>query len=83
MGASDPFDFVGDNSDGDADVGVGCLHGFTASGLLLPGPGKSVAAVEREVDAMFRRHRRVAVVGRSLVGRLALSRQPGDLPCVM
>jgi carboxylesterase len=103
VGASDPFDFVGDNSDGDADVGVVCIHGFTgspyemrylggalaragitATGLLLPGHGTSAsdlersrwedwaAAVEREVDAMFRRHRRVAVVGQSLGGLLAL-----------
>jgi carboxylesterase len=58
--------------------------GITARGLVLPGHGTSVddlertrwedwaAAVEREIDAMFRRHGRVAVVGQSLGGLLAL-----------
>jgi carboxylesterase len=58
--------------------------GFAAAGLVLPGHNTSVddlersrwedwvAAVEREVDAMFRRRRRVAVVGQSLGGLLAL-----------
>jgi carboxylesterase len=98
VGASDPFDL-----DGDGEVGVVCVHGFTGTpyemrylgealardgasvrGLLLPGHGTSVddlertswedwsAAVEREVEAMNRRCRRVAVVGQSLGGLLAL-----------
>lgn len=58
--------------------------GMTARGLLLPGHGTSVdeldrvrwgdwvAAVDREVEAMFSRCRRVAVVGQSLGGLLAL-----------
>jgi len=58
--------------------------GVTARGILLPGHGTSagdlehtrwqdwVAAVEREVDAMNQRYRRVAVVGQSLGGLLAL-----------
>jgi carboxylesterase len=58
--------------------------GVSVRGLLLPGHGTSVddlertswedwsAAVEREVDAMSRRCRRVAVVGQSLGGLLAL-----------
>ncbi|HEU4726342.1 MAG TPA: alpha/beta fold hydrolase, partial [Kofleriaceae bacterium] len=100
VGASDPFDFVGET---DADVGVVCIHGlsgtpyemrylgaalgragFTTTGLLLPGHGTSIAdlersrwqdwaaAVEREVDAMFRRRGRVILVGQSLGGLLAL-----------
>ena len=56
----------------------------TVRGLLLPGHGTSIedlertrwedwsAAVEREVDEMFGRCRRVAVVGQSLGGLLAL-----------
>jgi carboxylesterase len=58
--------------------------GATVRGPLLPGHGTSLddldrtswedwaAAVEREVDAMERRCRRVAVVGQSLGGLLAL-----------
>ncbi|HET7502167.1 MAG TPA: alpha/beta fold hydrolase [Kofleriaceae bacterium] len=100
VGASDPFDFVGET---DADVGVVCVHGFTGTpyemrylgealaragftttGLRLPGHGTSIAdlersrwedwasAVEREVDAMFRRRAKVVVVGQSLGGLLAL-----------
>ena len=58
--------------------------GCTVRGLLLPGHGTSVAdlagirwqdwadGVEREVEAMARRCRRVAVVGQSLGGLLAL-----------
>ena len=82
--------------------------GATVRGLLLPGHGTSVddlertdwqdwaSAVEREIDAMFRRCRTVAAVGQSLVaaevtefvtrcsaqpaGRPAGS--PGGLSCV-
>ncbi|HEX2688563.1 MAG TPA: alpha/beta fold hydrolase [Kofleriaceae bacterium] len=58
--------------------------GATVRGLLLPGHGTSIddlerirwedwaAAVEREVDAMSQRCRRVVVVGQSLGGLLAL-----------
>lgn len=58
--------------------------GFRVRGLLLPGHGTSVDelertrwqdwadAVERDVDAMAQRCRRVAVVGQSLGGLLAL-----------
>ena len=58
--------------------------GHTVSGPRLPGHGTSIdelartgwedwsAAVEREVDAMFARRRRVVVVGQSLGGLLAL-----------
>lgn len=58
--------------------------GVSATGIVLPGHATSVddlersrwedwaAAVDREVDAMFRRCRRVAVVGQSLGGLLAL-----------
>lgn len=62
------------------------LHraGFTVRGLQLPGHGTSVdeldrttwhdwsAAVDAEIDALARRCRRVAVVGQSLGGLLAL-----------
>jgi carboxylesterase len=66
--------------------------GATVRGPLLPGHGTSpgdlegtrwqdwAAAVEREVDTMHRRCRRVAVVGQSLGGLLALhlaARRPG------
>ncbi len=66
--------------------------GATVRGPLLPGHGTSlgdlertrwqdwVAAVEREVETMHRRCRRVAVVGQSLGGLLALhlaARRPG------
>ena len=71
--------------------------GRTVRGLLLPGHGTSVddlertdwqdwaAAVEREIDAMFRRCRSVAVVGQSLGGLLALhaaAHRP-ELACVV
>ena len=58
--------------------------GASVRGLLLPGHGTSIddfertrwedwaAAVEREVDTMERRCRRVAIVGQSLGGLLAL-----------
>jgi carboxylesterase len=70
--------------------------GATVRGILLPGHGTSVddlertrwedwaGAVEREVDAMSKRCRRVALVGQSLGGLLALhsaSRRP-DLAAV-
>ena len=71
--------------------------GHTVSGLQLPGHGTSVAeldgmrwedwaaAVEREVDTMSARSRRVVVVGQSLGGLLALhlaARRP-DLAAVV
>jgi carboxylesterase len=58
--------------------------GFSVRGFVLPGHGTSVAeldrtrwqdwaaAVEREIDAMLDRGKRVAVVGQSLGGLLAL-----------
>jgi carboxylesterase len=58
--------------------------GLTVRGPMLPGHGTSIAdldrtrwedwasAAEREVDAMFARCRRVAIVGQSLGGLLAL-----------
>ncbi|HZJ65694.1 MAG TPA: alpha/beta fold hydrolase [Kofleriaceae bacterium] len=58
--------------------------GATVRGLLLPGHGTTLddlertgwqdwaSAVEREIDAMFKRCRTVAVVGQSLGGLLAL-----------
>ena len=58
--------------------------GIAARGVLLPGHGTSfadlertrwedwAASVEREVEAMSRRRRRVAVIGQSLGGLLAL-----------
>ena len=72
------------------------LGGYTVHGPLLPGPGTSVAdldtrrwedwtgAVEQAVDAMAARCRRVAVVGQSLGGLLALhvaTRRP-NVACV-
>jgi carboxylesterase len=73
--------------------------GFAARGRLLPGHGTSlaeldrtrwqawVAAVEREIDAMLDRGKRVAVVGQSLGGLLALhaaatAARRGELVCV-
>jgi len=59
--------------------------GATVRGILLPGHGTSVedlartrwedwaGAVEREIDAMSKRCRRVALVGQSLGGLLALN----------
>jgi carboxylesterase len=112
VGASGPFDFVGDG-----EVGVVCVHGFTGSpyemrylgeqlaaaghtvaGPRLPGHGTSLAeldrtrwedwagAVEREVEAMAARCRRVVVVGQSLGGLLALhlaGRRPPALAAVV
>ncbi len=110
VGSSDPFEL-----DGDDEVGVVVVHGFTGTpyevrylgeqlalagytvrGPRLPGHGTTVAdldrtrwqdwagAVEHTADALARRCRRVAVVGQSLGGLLALhlaSRRP-DLACV-
>ena len=71
--------------------------GRTVRGVLLPGHGTSLddlertdwqdwaAAVEREVQAMLRRCRTVALVGQSLGGLLALhaAAQRTDLACVV
>jgi len=71
--------------------------GATVRGVLLPGHGTSVddlertgwqdwaSSVEREIDAMYRRCRSVAVVGQSLGGLLALhaaAHRP-ELVCVV
>jgi carboxylesterase len=105
VGAAEPFDL-----DGDDDVGIVLIHGFTGTPFevgylgrelakvgftvhapLLPGHGTSlvdldrtrfedwVAAVEQATDRLSARCRRVALVGQSLGGLLALyvaSRRP-------
>ncbi|HET9624407.1 MAG TPA: alpha/beta fold hydrolase, partial [Kofleriaceae bacterium] len=70
--------------------------GLAARGLVLPGHTTSIAeldrtrwqdwagAVDREIDAMLARGRRVALVGQSLGGLLALhaAAQRRDVLCV-